>query len=149
MTKDILEFPLIGTSMEPSLKSGDQLVIQLSSSPSRNNGDILFFKNTILNDFTTHRMIDSKKSKLKGDNSISCDQLDLQNTLLLGNVIGIKRNDINIFWGKEGQPLKRLIAKASLARTKNNLTRKIAKIVLLVLVKTSSLLCSLPTKNRT
>jgi hypothetical protein len=149
MIEKLLQSPLAGTSMQPGLLAGDVLLIDLNSIQKEENGDILFFKNTVLNDFTVHRMINNLENKTKGDLSIIWDDIDPRSTLVLGTVVGIKRKNKIIYWGMKGQPLKKIIAKSSSFRTKNFFIGKLAKVSTYIIIKISFLICSIPTKHRT
>ena len=99
-----------GNSMLPLLKDGDKLFIESKESPFK-IGDIVVFKEN--DEVYVHRLIDCKGILyFKGDRVMYLDETIPQNTM--GILSGFHRENIIIFWGREGHFLKTIFAKLSI-----------------------------------
>jgi signal peptidase I len=101
-----------GKSMYPTLQSGDELFVSPELS-SLEVGDIVIYKDAESNELIAHRVVRNNPIMTKGDRAQFIDQ----SFPLLYKVIGIKDQ---CPW-KNGQPLKKAIAKLSLLNDKHHL----------------------------
>ena len=114
------EVKLCGNSMSPSLLHGDSLVIEKYSDTRPEVGDVIFYIDGNSKEPTAHRLIHSS-GRSKGDRSLVFDTMDLTKENSIGRVIGIKRANHMINWGRSGQPFKKFISffsRQNNARTK-------------------------------
>ena len=79
-------FIISSGSMEPTLDVGDDVIIKKTS--NINKGDIIVYKDDVLNMLVCHRVVEVKNNKIKcqGDNNNSVDR-DINSSQVIGKVI--------------------------------------------------------------
>lgn len=115
---------LVGHSMWPTLKEGDELVIDFQTR-EYSEGDILLTRTQ--NEWQSHRLIYfNKKQYLKGDRCVNFEELEPAQ--IWGKVIGFTKSNKEVIWGSDGPPAKTMLAWLSL-NTRKTTDSKIRKAI--------------------
>ena len=122
--------------MSPLFREGDQLLVSTHADQIE-IGDLLYFKDKVNEVLTIHRVISLYPCRTKGDYSLLVDESDIN---VIGKVIGVRRNNVEIIWGEQGQPLKKYFAYISKMRMSNDLIGKGCLLVLHLLSRVSQLM---------
>ncbi len=95
LKKDLIEFKCEGTSMNPVLKAGDEILVRRIPLSCLCFGDVITYEEN--GTFITHRFLYSRSKKnqtmmvTKADNRLKLDK-PVTPLFLLGKVVGISRN---------------------------------------------------------
>lgn len=108
--------PFKGMSMFPTLRDGDELVIEPYQHQELKSGDILFYKNLQNSEWQAHRLLRPLASGhylVKGDWSCQLDE-PLDPHAIFGIVVGKKRQGKTRLWRQQGSTIRSLFSKISL-----------------------------------
>lgn len=128
-----------GISMWPTFKDGDEIIFT-DEVDSKIQGNIVLFKDHLSGELVTHRLIDSQITK--GDRVYTNDDTG---PIVIATALGNQR----YFWGKKGQPFKRLISFHSKRMTKKSPFRYLHFALLVIVVQTSFLFCQRTKQSHT
>ena len=96
-----------GSSMFPTLKTGDALSMAKYEQTGVHNGDVIAFKSPYGRALVVHRVVavDQRVVRTKGDNNLKDDDWVLSPNSIVGRVVSIRRGGkaipiFNGFWGR-------------------------------------------------
>ena len=99
----------IGPSMNPTLKTGDGMIVVPYEDKKIRKGDVVVFRHPENDHHVVHRVVslNSQKVKTKGDNNKLVDTWELISDDIIGRVVFVKRNNKNtvIRGGRKGNLL--------------------------------------------
>ncbi len=129
--------PFRGMSMYPTLRDGDELLIEKFHNQPLAIGDIVFFRSHDGHEWQAHRLLQQlsvDQVLLKGDWSSNLDE-PLETKAIFGIVVGKKSRHKTVVWGQRGQKIRSLFASWSLEiiSSNNHFKRRFYRLAVLFL----------------